>query len=214
MTGVGKLTLHGEPGWGSILVEAQLIWYGLDYDFVSVGDLFEDAAARARLEEINPLGQIPTLVSPVEGVLTESAAITLWLADVTGSTDLVPPPGAPERARFLRWLVFLVANVYPTYTYVDDPARVVPDAAAREGFKAAVNAYQEHLYRMPEGEVRGPWFLGERFSALDIYMAAMSQWTPGRAWFRANAPKTDAIAVAVAGHPTLSELWAKSYPES
>jgi hypothetical protein len=31
-------------------------------------------------EAINPLGQIPTIVLPDGGVMTESAAITLWLA--------------------------------------------------------------------------------------------------------------------------------------
>ncbi len=30
-------TLHGRYGWGSVLAEAQLEWYGLPFDFVAGG---------------------------------------------------------------------------------------------------------------------------------------------------------------------------------
>jgi GST-like protein len=52
----------------------------------------------------NPISQIPTLILPDGTVMTESAAITLLLADITTRDDLVPGAAAPERARFLRWL--------------------------------------------------------------------------------------------------------------
>ena len=28
-----KMKLFGEPGWGSAIVEAQLDWYGIEFDF-------------------------------------------------------------------------------------------------------------------------------------------------------------------------------------
>ena len=71
------MRLFGEPGWGSAIVEAQLNWYGLAYDFERVGDLFTSAEGRQRLSAVNPLAQIPTLVLSDGTVLTESAAITL-----------------------------------------------------------------------------------------------------------------------------------------
>ena len=144
------LVLFGTTGWGSALVEAQLDYYGLDYRFETVGDLFKDPEARAKLENVNPLKQIPTLVLPDGQVMTESAAITLWLAQHTGRDDLVPGNGAPEQAAFLRWLIYLVANVYPTYTYADDPSRFVSVVAAQAPFKAAINAYRERLWRIVE----------------------------------------------------------------
>ncbi|MCR6700769.1 MAG: glutathione S-transferase N-terminal domain-containing protein [Dokdonella sp.] len=124
------MTLHGRPGWGSALIEAQLLRYGLPFRFEEVGDLFASAEARAALAAVNPLAQVPTLVLDDGRVMSESAAITLYLADLTGRDDLVPGPQSPERAAFLRWLVFLVANLYPTFTYADDPQRFVADAAA------------------------------------------------------------------------------------
>ena len=210
---MATLTLYGRAGWGSVLAEAQLVWYRIPFEFETVGDLFSDDAARRALEQINPLAQIPTLVLPDGSVMTESAAITLWLADEAGSADLVPEPHAPERARFLRWLIFITSNIYPTYTYADDPARFVPEASAQGGFADRVNQYAKKLYLMLDGAASGPWFLGDRFSALDIYACALSRWRPGRPWFEQNAPRLVAIANAVQALPELSEVWARNYPD-
>ncbi|MCG8512380.1 MAG: glutathione S-transferase family protein [Rhodospirillales bacterium] len=208
-----QLKLFGSTGWGSVFAEAQLVWYGMPFDYHDVGNLFADDQARWDLERINPLAQVPTLVLADGSVMTESAAITLWLADQAQSHDLVPEPEAPERARFLRWLIFIVGNIYPTYTYADDPARFVPDEAARDGFADTVNAYARKLYRILDHEASNPWFLGERFSALDIYICAMCRWRPGRPWFEKNAPNLVRIADAANALPKLSDVMARNYPD-
>jgi GST-like protein len=144
--------LYGRAGWGSAIVEAQLAWYGLPFTFEPVDDLFKSPDARARLEKVNPLAQVPTLAMPDGGIMSESAAITLLLADITGTDSLVPAAGSAERAKFQRWLVFLVANIYPTFTYADDPSRFVSVNAARDPFRAATDAYAQKLWRQIEGE--------------------------------------------------------------
>lgn len=208
----GGYTLWGRPGWGSALVEAQLDWYGLPFAYETVGDLFKDPDAKAKLEKVNPLAQVPTLVLPDGSIMSESAAITLLLADVTGSDALVPAPGAPERAAFLRWLVFLVANIYPTFTYADDPARFVSVNNARDPFRAAADAYAQRLWRQVESAAGAPWFLGERFSALDIYIGVMTRWRPRRGWFETETPKLFAIARKADQRPELKETWRKNFP--
>ncbi len=45
-----------------------------------------------------------------------------------------------------------------------------------------------------EAAASQPWFLGERLSAIDLYLVAMTRWRPGAKWFAANAPKLAAIA--------------------
>src|ERR1700733_5319280 len=142
--------LFGGKGWGSALPELQLGWYGLPYRLEEVDDLFESEGARQRLARVNPVAQLPTLVLPDGTVMTESAAITLHLADVTGSHELVPSAGDPARPRFLRWLVFLVANIYPTFTYADDPARFVTGETAQAAFRDSVDAYAQRLWGMME----------------------------------------------------------------
>ena len=205
-------TLYGRAGWGSVLIEAQLAMYGLDFTFEEVDDLFASAAAREALARINPLAQVPTLVMHDGSIMTESAAITLVLAEITGSAVLVPGTAEQYRPRFLRWLVFLVANVYPTFTFADDPGRFVPDEAARAGFADAVGAYAERLWRMVEHEARGGWFLGERLSVLDLYIAAMSHWRPRRPWFAEHCPKLDAIAKRADALPELEAIWHRNFP--
>ncbi|TGY88240.1 glutathione S-transferase [Marinicauda algicola] len=205
------LTLYGERGWGSAIVEAQLEWYGLPYRFEPVGDLFRDAAARRRLEAVNPLGQVPALQIGTR-VMTESAAITLHLAERVNSDGLVPGPDTPERADFLRWLVFIVANIYPTYTYGDDPARFVDLEEARKPFRARTDAYAKRLYTVLDSAAGSPFFLGRRMSAIDIYIAVMTHWRPGRAWFETETVRLAGIARRIGEDARLGPVIARNFP--
>lgn len=202
--------LYGRPGWGSAIVEAQLSLLDVPFELVEVGDLFVSGEARVSLARVNPVAQLPTLVLADGRVMTESAAITLYLADATGRTDLVPTAGEYTRPAFLRWLVFLVANIYPTFTYADDPQRFVKDAAAARDFRAAVDAYAQHLWRVVEAEAGAPWFLGQRFSALDIYVAVMTRWRPRRPWFAEHAPRLHAIGERCEADPRLQSVWQRN----
>lgn len=104
-------------------------------------------------------------------IVTESAAMTLLLADLAASTALV-------------------AAIYPAFSYADVPTRFVPQAEAA-GFRARVGALKEENWRLVEAEATrrgGPWFLGARMTALDIYIKVMVHWTPREDWFRVEAP--------------------------
>jgi len=204
--------LYGRAGWGSTIVETQLVWYGLPFTFEPVDDLFKSPEARRKLETVNPLAQVTTLVMADGSVMSESAAITLLLADLTGKDTLVPAAGTPERAKFLRWLVFLVANIYPTFTYADDPSRFISLTAARDPFRAATDAYAQKLWRQIDGEVGSPWFLDDRFSALDIYLDVMSRWRPKRGWFETETPHLFAIARRTDSVPELAPVWKRNFP--
>ena len=175
---------------------------------------WEPDSAQDELRRHNPLLQVPTLLLPDGTVMSESAAITLLLADITGDDSLVPGPKAKERTRFLRWLVFLVANVYPTFTYGDIPGRFVPVEEAQAPFLAAVEAYRAKLWKQVEGDAKGPWFLGERFSAIDIFIAVMTIWQPKRPWFEVETPKLFAISRRCEEQARLAEFWNRNCPES
>ena len=94
-------------------------------------DYTQDGPERDRLLALNPLGQVPTLVLPNDEVMTESAAIILLLHDRAPHAELAPPGGSPLLPRFLRWLLFINAEIYPTFTYADHPQRWQPQAAGR-----------------------------------------------------------------------------------
>jgi GST-like protein len=205
--------LFANPGWGSVLVEAQLAWYGLPYETEDVGDIFQSAAARDRLKPYNQIHQVPTLILRDGAVMTESAAITLHLADVAASSELVPAATEGVRPQFLRWLVYLVANIYPCFTYADDPSRFVTDEAEQERFRQKVDAYQKRLWTIVEEQAQAPRFFGPRFTALDIFIGAMTHWRPRRAWFEGNAPKLLAIAREADKVEKLATVWRRNFPE-
>jgi GST-like protein len=203
--------LIGYPGAGSSIVEAMLELAGLTYK-VEYVDLEERPVDRERLAALNPLVQVPVLTLPDGTVMTESAAIALYLAEQVPAAGLAPPVGDAARAPFLRWLVFLVANVYPMSTVGDIPAQWVSGEAAGHELRASTMAYREKSWRIVEANIAPqPWFLGQRFSALDLYVAAMTRWRPRRDWFKANCPKLHAIALAADREPRLAEVWKRNF---
>jgi GST-like protein len=56
-----------------------------------------------------------------------------------------------------------------------------------------------------------PHFLGERFSAIDLYLAAMSHWRPGRKWWAAETPKLLAAADAASAMPEVGKVFARHF---
>lgn len=202
--------LYAMKGWGSVIAEAGFAVAGLPLEIVEL-DIGNDDD-RERLRALNPLAQFPTLVLPDGRVMTESAAILLHLADLRPDSGLAPPADAPERPDFLRWLVFFVAAVYPTFAFGDNPLAWVTDKQAQEELTRRAIEHRSSLYAMLERQVSpDPWFLGTRFSALDIYVCAMSHWRPRRAWFKEACPKLYGIALAADQHPALKAVWRRNF---
>ncbi len=121
------ITVYGVPGWGSTISELMLSLADIPYEVVDVEGFDQPGPARERLRQINPLCQVPTLRLADGSIMTETAAIALMILDQR--PDLAPAPGTPQRPQFQRLLVWLVANVYPTFTYADYPERWAPAAA-------------------------------------------------------------------------------------
>jgi GST-like protein len=205
------LILLGSPGCGSAIVEAMLELSGISYR-VEMIDQEHEGPSKERLRAVNPLLQVPTLLLPDGSVMTESAAMVLYAADRAPATGLVTAAGDADRPAFLRWLVYLVASLYPTFTYGDDPSRYVGSDAAKKELRASTDTQREGMWRQVEAAATGPWFLGERLSAIDLYVWAMVRWRPRRAWFIAEAPKLAAIAAALDADPRMAEVKARNFP--
>ncbi|HEX4452674.1 MAG TPA: cupin domain-containing protein [Kofleriaceae bacterium] len=193
--------VFASKGCGSAVVEAALALAELPYEVELVD--YESAEGRAKLLAHNPLAQVPTVIAPDGLVLTETAAIVQIIDELVPGVGLLPPIGDPLRREALRHLAFLIAAIYPTFTYGDSPAAW----GCGDVLATATNAHREVLWRYLDGIARGPWFLGPRFSALDIYIGVMTSWRPGRVWFADHAPTLDAISRRVARDPRLAGVW-------
>ena len=96
--------------------------------------------------------------------------------------------------------------------------RFVPAPEGRAGFRETVDAHGKRLYRILEQQASGsraagPWFLGGRLTAVDIYLGAMTFWRPGRDWFDAETPRLAAIGRAVRAHDRFGNVWTRNFPD-
>ena len=205
-----KPLLLGCKGCGNAIVECAFALAGIDIDYEEV-DYSPDSPTRPRLLQVNPLGQVPTLVLPDGTVMTESLAMIHHVNDVAPHAQLIPPPGDPLRPIFYRWAVFIVAAIYPTFTYGDEPKKWVADEKGSKQLRESTDLHRRAMWLQLEGLAAAPWFLGERRSALDLYLACMTRWRPGRKWFAANTPKLVAIARSTTALPELAAVMKKNF---
>jgi GST-like protein len=205
-----KPLLLGCKGCGNAIVESAFAAAAIPIDCEEV-DYSADSPTRSRLLAVNPLGQVPALVLPDGTVMTESLAIVHYVNDRAPKAGLIPPPGDPARAEFYRWAVFIVAALYPTWTYGDEPAKWVRNEAGAKLLRESTDEHRKTLWQQMEAKALAPWFLGERMSAIDLYLASMTYWRPGRKWFEANAPKLTAIAKRAAALPAVAPVIAKNF---
>jgi GST-like protein len=84
---MSKYVLIGSEGCGSVIIELAMLKAGAEFELEEIPYL-EPGPDRDRLLELNPLGQVPTLIMPDGDVMTESAAIILHLADAFPDAQL------------------------------------------------------------------------------------------------------------------------------
>ncbi|PKH26737.1 glutathione S-transferase [Enterobacterales bacterium CwR94] len=199
---MSQLTLYGARGWGSAITEVMLTLAGEEYDFVDVVGFDKPGSARETLQALNPQAQVPTLVLPDGSVMSESAAIALWLLD--RHPHLAPRTFTPERARFQRLMIWLVATVYPTFTYADYPERWVPGDGAT--FVENILQSRREMWLWLEQETETAWLAGEEMTLVDCWLVVMVTWRPGRNWFEVNTPTLATIAANVRTRPELRNI--------
>lgn len=111
---------------------------------------------------LNPMGKLPVLVDG-ETVVTEAAAVGLYLADRYGYGTLAPKVDDPARGPYLRWSLFSPSVIEPA-AYAEGAKWEYRAAQAGWGTYAAVLDTIEHAIS------GGPWLLGERFTMADIIL--------------------------------------------
>ena len=202
--------LLGCKGCGSAIVEAAfaLAKVPLDYEEVDYG---AGSATRERLLDVNPLGQVPALVLPDGSVMTESLAIVHYVNDLAPRAGLVPAKADPARTAFLRWSTFLVAAVYPTFSYGDEPAKWVEDVKGAKQLRESTDRHREAQWLRLEEIAGEPWFLGAKMTALDLYVAVMTHWRPGRKWFVAHTPRLVSISQKASATPGVADVVKRNF---
>jgi len=203
------ITIYGAPGFGSVPVEAAMTLIGLPYEVIDVGEDEINAGVRG----LNPIRQVPTLVLPGGEVMTESAAMLIWLADRYPEAHLAPDPLSRKRPAFLRWMTFVAAGIYALSWARDDPERLVTAKTQHAVLRERVADRRIECWQAMNAQVHpGRYILGEDLSVLDLYVAVISRWSPRRKRFYAAAPKLADVVRRVDAEPRLADVWAKRFP--
>src|SRR5436190_18569990 len=131
------LTLYGAKGSGSAAIESALTIAGLPFESVEAAT-WQPGPGLEELKRVNPLAQIPTLVLEDGTVMTESAAILIWLGLRYPQSGLLPA----EPAQAIRGLVYIAANCYAAIGIIDYPPRFCAecDEATAERIRAGTRS--------------------------------------------------------------------------
>jgi glutathione S-transferase len=138
---------------------------------------------------INPNGWVPVLVWD-EGAMYECASITVFLCDRHADAKLAPAIDDPERGLYLQTLVYFASSVQNAFQLNYYPDRFADSPADEPSAQRRGNRRLRETWKVIDDQIGdNQWVLGERFSAVDIYLFMLTTWLrPER------------------GHPTVDEF--------
>ena len=180
-----EVTLFHAPNTRSSGTLRLLEEMGVPYR-LQVLDMAKGEHKRPDYLAINPMGKVPA-IRVGETVVTEAAAIALFLGDLFPETGMCPPPGDPLRGALLRWLFFYGNCVEPAIL------QKAMNWEAPRASMAGYGTYDDTMAAVDGQLAAGPWVLGERFTVAD------GVWGPALSWLTqfGLVPRTPAIAAYV-----------------
>jgi glutathione S-transferase len=119
---------------------------------------------------VNPMGKVPAILHRGE-LVTEQAAIFIYLADLFPKAGLAPALDDRLRGPYLRWLVYYGSSFEPA---------VVDRALKREAPPPAMSPYGDYdtmLKTLTDQLAKGPYLLGNRMTAADVLWGTALAWT-------------------------------------
>jgi glutathione S-transferase len=144
---------------------AALAEIGVDYELVRIER--DEAQADSGYLALNPLGVVPTLIDG-DLVLTESAAILLYLADRYPQAGLAPG----DRAQLYRWLIFMTNTLQTSLLRVFYPERYGGGDVRR----CATTEAESHFDLIDRTLDGREWLDGEHRTAADLFLFMLTRW--------------------------------------
>ena len=168
MTVSSKPTLFHAPNTRSTGALILLEELGADHELHVLNMKAGEQRGAAYLA-VNPMGKVPAVLHE-DALVTEQVAVFLYLADLYPEAGLAPTLGDPLRGPYLRWMAF--------YGSCFEPA-LVDRALKREPAPASTSPYGDFdtmLKTLTDQLARGPWLLGDRFTAADVLWGTALTW--------------------------------------
>ena len=202
--------LYSRAGSGSIVVEAVLEYLGADYQLIDVKRV-ENGKTPAALLAVNPLGQVPVLLLPDNSIMTESAAMVIYLADLFPAAKLAPAVSSPLRGPYLRWLTYLATNIYMTGLLVYYSERYSTEPAHAPAVKAAAVTHMAREWQIfADALGDGPFMFGKEMTAVDVYVAMLADWNADVPAFFAKHANVKRLYDRVLQVPAFKKVWTRN----
>jgi glutathione S-transferase len=145
---------------------------------------------------ITPKGYVPALRLPNGEILTENAAILMYLADNKPDT-VAPRAGTLERARVNEWVIYNTSEIHKTFSPLFNPATSDEQKKAlKEKLAARFDFIEKHLN---DGR---SYLTGEKFTIADAYVFVVVNWSNFTGIDLAPWPKLRAFQARVQARPT------------
>lgn len=120
---------------------------------------------------INPMGKVPAITH--RGVtVTECAAVCAYLADAFPGAGLAPAYDDPMRGTYLRWMFFAAGPLEAAVT-AKSLGLLAP---AEKGAMVGYGSFDQVVDALETAVTTGPYILGDRFSAADVYVGSQIGW--------------------------------------
>jgi glutathione S-transferase len=164
-----RVTFFHAPHTRSGATRALFEELGVDYE-LHVLDFKAGELRQPAYLAINPMGKVPA-IRHGDALITEQPAVFLYLADLYPAAQLAPPIGDPLRGPYLRWMVY--------YGSCFEPA-VLDKSIQREPLSPSACAYGDYdtmLKTLTDQLEKGPWLLGDTFTAADVLWGTALNWT-------------------------------------
>jgi glutathione S-transferase len=191
------LTLYHAPRSRSSRILWLLEELGETYQVEYVTIRRQDGSGARDPRNPHPERKVPALRHDGR-LVTESAAICLYLSDAFREAQLGPGPGDALRAEYLTWL-FYYGGVIEPVVIARATGRTESDPSEKEGYDAMESRLRGALERRP-------YLLGDAFSTADILLASVFQWGPQ--WMPQGEP-FGAYLGRIAARPALQRALGK-----
>jgi glutathione S-transferase len=154
-----SIVLHHHPYSRAANVLWMLEEVGVPYELRFV-DIMKGAQKLPEHLALNAMGKLPVLVDG-DAIVTESAAIGLYLADRYSAGKLAPALDDPARGVYLRWSLFAPSVIEPG-------AMAKANAWAFKPGQAGWGEYEAMIRTMERALEGRDFLLGARFSMADV----------------------------------------------
>ena len=152
-------------------------------------------------KDINPMAKVPALVHG-DAVITELAAIVLYLADAYYDTGIAPAPNTAERGQMYRYLFLLVNFEYAVFAKIRQVS-ASEDERIGNGYGDFASIHQT-LCRLFAGK---QYALGDHYTLMDTYAAMFFMWATKMGALSDDDPLV-AYAKAHMGRPAFGKVMA------